>query len=286
MADELAPGGSDLGGGGDAGAPAGDTPSYIDLKEDSLIKAPGLDKPVAYKDYIGGYVSKSDLTRMRQQDAQQLQRDRQALHAQETQLKSAAAQLAQRLTPTQAGQPDPFGELATQPYIDGKTFAGTMKSVLQAVQQNNQRYEQTIGLLHQRLQRAEQGFSTLNGRTQQADLQKLFESTRTKLGLPENEQVKALIESEYWAHEGWDTVSPDERVEQLSAVVKQRYEGLQQVWKAGQQERVNAARQRTSLPAQGGMPKLKGSGGRGQGFKSAEDLANELYPMLGSGSDT
>lgn len=279
MADELAPG-SDLGTGlADA------APSAIEISETSLIKAPGLDKPVAYKDFISGYVPKSDLTRMRQQDAAALRSEREALQREQAQLTRASQQLAQRLAPQNGQQAaDPFRELESAAFIDGKTAAGLMRQVVAGMQQNHQRYEQTIALLTDRLARAEQGFTSLQGRSRQADTQALFDQTRTKLGLADHPDVKAMIESEYHAHDGWDTVSADERLEHLSTVVKRRYDALMGLFKTDQQKRVDEARKRPVVPpAQN--PRLKATGS-GMGSKSAEKLADELWPLVSGSPQT
>lgn len=287
MADEPgtgAPVGGDSGGGHEpSGAPS--APAPVNFTDDTRFIPPGGKDPVTYKDFLSGYVPKSDLTRMRQQDAAEVQRQREAIRAEETRLKSAAQQLAQRLNPNGA-QPaaDPFAELEQAPYLSGKDAAGLMRRIVGGIQQRNQQLEQTIGLLHQRLQRAEQGFSTLQGRTQKADVETLFTQTRSKFGLPDNPAVAEMLSDVYHAHEGWETIAPDERIEELGQRAKARYEGLQNVFKTAQQQKVDEARKaRLVPPAQPGRTIAKPA--KGAGFKSAEQLASDLWPMVHS-SDT
>jgi hypothetical protein len=268
MADDLATGTPDLGGGS---LSSDTTPQAIEISDTSLIKAPGLDKPVAYKDFISGYVSKADLTRMRQSDSQALERDRQAIKQQEAQLKAAAQQLAQRLGPQQGSATDPLAELANAPYVDGKTVA----SIVQALRSELQKRDQAISLMHQQFQSVQQGFSSIQGRNQEAELSQLFGTAQKHANLPDNPEVRSLIESEYHAHTGWETVTPDERVTELSRIVKQRYDGITAAIRAADKARVDDARR---LPAKPIAPKLNGRGIKG--MESAEDLASRLYPLI------
>ena len=100
------------------GAPASGSAPYA-LTDDSEILVPGSTTPVKYKDFVGGFVPKADLTRMRQQDRAQVAEQQRALKQQEATLQQAAQQLAGRLG--QQGQgPDLYQQLEA-PYVDGKT---------------------------------------------------------------------------------------------------------------------------------------------------------------------
>lgn len=281
MADELGPGSPDGGGGG--GSPQGGSfgagaPAPITLTDDARFIPPGGKDPVTWKDYSSGFVSKSDLTRMRQQDAVTLKQREDALKQQEAQLQRAAQQLTQRL-PQAPGQPDdPITALAAAPYVDGKTVA----SFVQAVRAELGKRDQAIGLLHQQLQQVGQGFTSIQGRNQEAERQTLFADAGKSAGLPDNDQVRGLVESEYWAHDGWDTVSPQERVAELSRIVKTRYDGIVQAVRSADKQRVDDARR--APMQQRVQPKLNGQA-KGLGQKSAEQLANELWPLVqGHGS--
>lgn len=274
------PGDPTGGGSGPADASLGGA-APITISDDALFIPPGGKDPVKWKDYSSGFVPKSDLTRMRQQDAATLRQQQDALKAQEAQLTRAAQQLTQRLGP-QTGQADPLAELRNAPYVDGKAVAG----LVEAMRSELAKRDQALNLMHQQMQQMNQGFSTLQGRTRQADTQALFDQTRSTLGLPDNPQVRALIESEYHAHDGWDTVSVDDRLAYLGQVVKQRYDGLMALFKTDQQKRVDDARlQRLKPPAPTIDPKAR-LAGKKVGGKSAEDLANELWPLVQSSPQT
>lgn len=269
MADAFTTGGDDTG----ASQGAVETPTHFEIADTSYIKAPGLDKPVQYKDFISGYVPKSDLTRMRQQDARERADWQAQKQREETQLRQTAQQLAQRLSPQQGSQADPLAAIASAPYIEGKVMA----QFIQATRSELARRDEAMGLLQRELQTLKQGYGSIQGRNQQTELAGLFDGTHKALKLPDNPEVRALIESEYWAHEGWDKLSPEDRSSELSRIVKQRYDGLQGVFRTTQQQRVDESR-RLPPPQKPGL-KLNGRGAP-TGMESAEDLATRLYPMI------
>lgn len=278
MADEFTAGSPD-GGGGQPTSGGTDGPAPITLTDDARFVPPGGKEPVTWKDYSSGFVSKADLTRMRQQDAVALKTREDALKQQEAQLQRASQQLAGRLQPAQS-QTDPIAELANAPYVEGKVVA----NLVQALRGELAKRDQAMGLLEQRLQQVSQGFTSIQGRNQQSEQQALFADAAKAAGLPDNDHVKGLIESEYWAHDGWDTVTPPERVAELSRIVKQRYDGLVQGIRALDKERVDKARQ-TPIAVRAQTPKLNGQG-KALGQKSAEALATELWPMIQPGTQT
>lgn len=268
MADEITTGGSDAGDGSAAtGAVA--TPDAIKLSNDSLIHPPGADKPVKYSDFFGGYVPKSEYTRATQRAAE-ADRQRQALEQQQRQAAAAPPQ----------GQPpaDPYASLEALPYLDGKQAAQVMRSIVGALQYR----DQVIGLLHQKIQGLEQGFGSMQGRTREADAHSLFAEAQQKAGLPDNEQVKELIQSEYLSHQGWETLTPQERVDQLAQLVKVRVDALRSWSRDADRKQADEARKARFVPGKGGQG-LPSKPARGGGFKDPAQMADELWGGLVKG---
>jgi len=274
MADDLSTGAPDGGSGAQASGGMEQTPAPITLTEDARFIPPGGKEPVSWKDYSSGFVPKADLTRMRQQDAAQLRQREDALKQQEAQLQRASQQLAQRLQPQQGQQADPVAAYADAPYVEGKAFY----NLVQAMRQELGKRDQAMALLKQELQQVSQGFTSIQGRNQESEQQALFTDAAKAAGLPDNEQVRELIADGYHAHQGWDTVTPQERVAELSRIAKARYDGLVQAIRAQDKQRVEDARRPPSQAARV-APRLNGRGVV-KGGGSAEELASQLWPLM------
>ena len=286
MADQMTTGG-DAGTGGSpspaapTSAPASSSAPYA-LTDDSEILVPGSTTPVKYKDFVGGYVPKADLTRMRQQDRAQLAEQQRTLKQQEATLQQAAQQLAGRLGPQGGQGPDLYQQLEALPYVDGKTQATIMRHVVGALQQ----YQQALGLMQQRVQTMERGYGTLQGQSRTQAVEGLFGTVRQNLGLPANNaELNRLIENEYLAHDRWETVSPQEQVQFLQQLVKGRLEGLRTYYQQQNQQRAEAARTTSPLRTQQPL-KIARQKGRLPGSETPAELANALFPLIAGAPNT
>jgi Skp family chaperone for outer membrane proteins len=285
MADGALPGGdAAVGGSPSPAAPASGAPasSPIALTDDSEILLPGATAPVKYKDFVGGHVSKADLTRMRQQDRAQLAQQQKALEAEKATLQRAAREVTTRFGP-QAGPQgaDLFAQLEALPYVDGKTQAVIVKHIVGAMQQ----YQQALGLMQQRVQQMEQGYGTLSGQSRVAQVQGLFSTARQNLKLPDNPQVNALIEDVYNAHDGWLQVPHAEAVAELQKLVTQRLEGLRAMFQQQNQQRADAARQTSPIRSQQPL-KIARQKGRLPGSETPQELADALFPLIAGAPNT
>lgn len=273
MADELTTG-LPAGGAGDLGTGSSD-PAPITFTEDARFIPPGGKDPVTWKDYSSGFVSKSDLTRMRQQDAATLKTEREAIQREQAQLKAASQQLAARLGPQQGPSPDPLAQLAEAPYVDGKSVA----SIVRAFQQELAKRDQAMSLMQQQFQTVQTGYQSIQGRNQQAELQTLFGEAQKAANLPDNPAVRELIESEYHAHEGWQSISADERISELSRIAKARVEGLTAAIRQQDKARVDEARTKARAPV---VPSKLNGRQQVRGGGSPEEIASQLYPLMQS----
>jgi hypothetical protein len=285
MADGLMTGGEPAVGGGSPSpaAPASGAPAStpITLTDDSEILLPGATAPVKYKDFVGGYVPKADLTRMRQQDRAQVAQQQKALEAERATLERAAREVTARFGQQSPQGPDIFAQLEALPYVDGKTQAGIVKAIATSMQQTHQ----ALGLMQQRVQQMEQGYGALSGQNRVSQVQGLFSSARNNLRLPDNPQVNAMIEDVYHAHDGWHTVPHAEAVAELQRLVSQRVEGLRAMFNQQNQQRADAARQTSPIRSQQPL-KIARQKGRLPGSETPQELAEALFPLIAGAPNT
>jgi hypothetical protein len=285
MADGTLAGGEPSGGGSPSpaapiggGAPAS-TP--ITLTDDSEILLPGATAPVKYKDFVGGYVPKADLTRMRQQDRAQLTQQQKALEAEKATLQRAAREVTARFGQQSPQGQDLYAQLEALPYVDGKTQATIVKHIVGAMQQ----YQQALGLMQQRVQQMEQGYGTLSGQSRVSQVQGLFSAARNNLKLPNNEKANALIEDVYHAHQGWDQVPHAEAVAELQRLVAQRLDYARTIVNEENQQRAAAARQASPIRTQQPL-KIARQKGRIPGSETPTELADALFPLIAGAPNT
>lgn len=262
----------------DGAAPGGaapdNTPAPITLTDDARFIPPGGKDPVTWKDYSSGFVSKADLTRMRQQDTATLERERAAIRRSADTL---AQQLTQRQTGHQAPAVDPFAELEGMPYVDGKAAATLARQIVQQgigpVYQQAQRLANENQLLHQRLQRLEQGVGTLSGQRAESEFNSRIDKTISDLGYAGNDAAAEIARDVWHSHTGWET-DP----EAFPQMVKARIEQVQAMFRERDKKRVEDARAQTRV----GPPKavLRAGKPAASGLEPAEKLADRLWQGL------
>lgn len=278
MADDFtgAPAPGDSGGLSD-GNSAASTPAPITLTDDARFIPPGGKDPVTWKDYSSGFVPKADLTRMRQQDAATLERERAAL-------RRSADTLAQQMTRSQAPhqpQADPFAELEGMPYVDGKAAANLARQIVSQgvgpVYQQAQRLASENQLLHQRLARLEQGFGTMSGQRAESDFSSRIDKTISDLGYAGDEAAAEIAKDVWHSHEGWET-----EPEAFPRMVKARIEQIQTMLRGRDKKRAEEARAALRTPT-GRPPQGRPGKPAASGFESAENLADRLWTGLQPG---
>jgi hypothetical protein len=282
MPDDITTG---LSAGGDSGTldttTSTDTGSApITWNEDARVIPPGAKDPVSWKDYSSGFVSKADLTRMRQQDAAALQREREAIQRQEQQLRRSAELVAQRF-PQQPGQPqaDPFGELEALPYVDGKAAAGMARHIvqrgLQPLAQAFQQQQQENHLLMQRIAQLEKGVGTFTTQRAESDLKSLIDRTTTAVGYGNNPVVEQMALDLYHSHTGWET-DPTA----FETMLKARIDQVRSFHREQDKKKADEARLATRVPAPGRGGQARPGKPLATGFETPEQLANRLYPGM------
>lgn len=259
-------------------------PQPIDITDDTLIRVAGQKDPVKYgelyKNLQGDYTKKSqavaDAERKLAEQRSGWDKER---SAQETYLKSLAAQLLQRQSQGQQGRGGDYrSKLAAKQYLSGTDAAemfdqvgGGLSTVVQAITER----DQVITALYQKLQTLEQTVNTLGGvHTNQSFEQKIGGWVK-QLGLPE--EATQLAKEIYLAYEG------DDLDNEFPNILKERWDTTVNLINQINQKKVDAARQSPfKLAGRGGS----GTAGQNIGLKgneSAKDTAEKLWDAMHAG---
>jgi hypothetical protein len=112
------------------------------------------------------------------------------------------------------------------------------------------------------------------GKQAEKDLDSRFVQLRQDAGLPDHEVVNELLKDVYYSFEGSDWN------EKFAETARARIEGLRKVFR--DMDRQDAKKAKTSqFPSKGGESSL--TSGKTGGYKTPEDRANELWPMMNPG---
>jgi chromosome segregation ATPase len=213
---------------------------------------------------------RAEATQQLQQYAQQLQQQQYA--------RQAAQQQAQSQQQGQQSQSSMLDQLRQMPYLDGATAAQLMERMV----------NEGINPLNQALQQRDQALAQVrkdyaalrdtvgkgHNKQAEADLDARFVQLREEAGLPDDAVINELLKDVYYSFEGgdWNEKFPDE--------ARARIEGLRKVFR--DMDRQVAKKAKTSpFPSKGGESSL--TSGKTGGYKSPQERADELWPMLNPG---
>lgn len=270
--------GTGIGGAGSAGQP---TP--ISLTHESLIQAPGLDKPVKYSDFINGYVPKADFTRAQQRVAAERDALKKQMETERTQFRTAAQQILSRMQGGGQGNaaPEPgsmqatLAQLEAAPYVDGQTAANLVRNLIQTnvmpLAEAIKQRDQALAIMFQRLQALGGTVGTLQSRTTEGDFHGKLSAARASLGLPDDPVIGELLQDVYLSHEGEDLD------QEFPNIVRQRIEALRLLFRnLDKKEAEDSRANRLGIPGKGGAA----APGRPlrRGFQSPQQIADELWP--------
>lgn len=256
-------------------------PSFIDIKDDSLIKAPGFDKPVKFSELTKR--QQADYTKKTQELARQRSEWDRTRKSEETRLQELATQLLARQNSGQAPQGNDFlNKLRAKTYLDGQTAADLFQEIQEggfgSIKQELAKRDQVIDALYKQVVNLQKGFSSVQGeRANQAFESKIGRWIKEG-GYPE--EAADLMKEIYLAYEGEDLDN------EFPSIFEGRWKQLNSAIQAMQRKKVDSAR---SLPF-----KLPGKGGQAtagkpiglKGDESARDTADKLWEVLqASGGD-
>jgi len=211
---------------------------------------------------------RSKQTQQLQQYAQQLQQQQYAKHY---------ADQAQKQT--QQGQKNTssmLDQLRTMPYLDGNTAAQLMERMvnegINPLTEALQQRDQAIAKLYKDYKELRDNFGNANNKQAEQDLEGRFSSIREQQGLPDTAVVNDLMRDVYYSHE------PNESLQQeYPDMLRKRWEGIQKAVRDA--DRAAAKKAKASpFPSRGG--EVSPTSGKTAGYKTPEERANELWPML------
>jgi hypothetical protein len=213
----------------------------------------------------------------RSQQTQQLQQ-----YAQQMQQQNYARQAAQQQTQTQTqGQQSNdtmLDQLRQMPYLDGNTAAQLMERMvnegINPLQKAVQQRDQQLAQVYNDYKTLRNTVGASQGKQAEKDLDSRFVQLRQDAGLPDHEVVNELLKDVYYSFEGSDWN------EKFAETARARIEGLRKVFR--DMDRQDAKKAKTSqFPSKGGESSL--TSGKTGGYKTPEDRANELWPMMNPG---
>ena len=206
-----------------------------------------------------------------QQYAQQLQQQGQTQTQQQQQYQQQQGQ---------QGQQSMLEQLRSMPYLDGATAAQLTERI---VNEGIQPLQRALGQRDQALAEVQKLYKGLRdqvgasqGKQAERELDARFVQLREQHGLPDEEVINELLKDIYYSHEGDDLnqVYPD--------MAGGRIDGLRKAFR--EMDRRDAAKVKQSpFPSKGG--EMSPTMGKTEGYKSPEDRANELWPMLNPGQN-
>jgi chromosome segregation ATPase len=217
----------------------------------------------------------------RTQQTQQLQQYAQQLQQQQYARQAAQQQAQQTQQQSQQGQGNTstmLDQLRQMPYLDGNTAAQLMERMIgegiNPLNQALQQRDQALAKLYKDYKQLRDSVGQSQGKQAAQDLDARLTKVREEQGLPNTDVVNDLMRDVYYSHEG-DTLDQD-----FPDMLRKRWEGIQKVIRDSDRATAKKAKE-SPFPSKGG--EVSPTSGKTGGYKSPEERANELWPMLNPG---
>ncbi len=258
------------------------TPTPIELTDDSYVKLPGQDKPVKYGEHTRGFQSEftkksQELAKIREQNA----RNEALLQDRERRLQ----QMEQQSRQPQGTKPNPTADLVQAikalPYLSGEDAARVTEHIVGQMSQFSGQLEQrdqAIVMLYNQIQQIQKGLGGLNAQSATEAFNHKIDGWVKELDLPQ--EATDLAKEIYLAYEG------DDLDNEFPNILKNRWAQIEAAITGRQRKQVEEARNRnlrSFAPGKGGT----GTPSRplNEGYKSARQIADEMFPLL-NGQET
>jgi hypothetical protein len=267
------PQGGSVGQSGQGGGGALNSPTVIDLSEDSMVRLPGAKDPVRYGDHYRGF--QSEFTKRAQ-----------AAKTAETRAAQLQQQLAeyQRRSQSQAQQtqqPNKLKALGEQlrslTYLSGEQAAGVVGQLTEqfgAYEQALAKRDTALGLMYKRMMQMDQTLQGLNSTQTNASFETKINEFAKAGHIPEKliPRVKEL----YLAYEG------DDLDQEFPRILSEWYEDIKTVSRDTERQRVEGARRNPFVPGQGGNAS-PGQKLQTHARSSAKEIADAFWPGMVDG---
>ena len=209
----------------------------------------------------------------RTQQTQQLQQ-----YAQQMQQQQFTKQQQTQNNQSQQSNSTMLDQLRQMPYLDGNTAAQLMERMvnegINPLNQALQHRDQALAKLYKDYKELRDNVGSSQGKQAEKDLDTRFLKIREDQGLPDSDVVNELMRDVYYSHEG-DTLDTE-----YPEMLRKRWEGIQKAVRDADRAAAKVAKE-SPFPSRGGQ--ISPTSGKTGGYKTPEDRANELWPMLSPG---
>lgn len=236
-------------------------PTPIELKDDSFVKIPGMEKPVKYGEHYRGL--QGQLTKASQRAAELERRYAEA----QARLEERERALQRTSQPQQTPQNPALGlvdKLRELPYLTGAEAAEAIQSVIGQVGQFGtelQRRDLALQVLYHQLKATRDMVNNLQSNHTNSAFENKISRWVGELGLPP--EAKELAQEIYLAYEGDDLDS------EFPNILRNRWDQLMSIARATEKARVDNARR---------LPFVPGKGGQGVPSKPLQDKLAKASP--------
>ena len=209
---------------------------------------------------------------------QQMQQYQQQLQQYANQMQNQQQQGQQ--TQVQQQQQGLLDQLRTMPYLDGNTAAQLMERIMgegiSPLQQQLQQRDQAMAHMYKEYKTLKDTVGSSQSKSVEQELNSRFQKLRDEHGLPDAPWADDYLRDVYFSHEGKDLNA------QYPEMVRTRLESMRKGFR--EMDKKAAEKAKTSpLPFKGGESSL--TSGKTGGYKSAQERADELWPMLNPGQN-
>jgi exonuclease VII large subunit len=221
-----------------------------------------------------------DFQSQQQNWQQQQSQQQQQYQQQQQQLQHYAQQMQQQKgTQGQQAQTQLLDQLRGMSYLDGPTAAQLMERIINeginplntAIQQR----DQALTRMYQEYKSLKEGLGQQSSKTAEAELSSRFQKVRDDQGLPDEPWVNDYLQDVYYSHEGNDLNT------EYPGMVRERLDTMRKGFRAMDQKAAKAAKGKSPFPGKGG--EISFADGKTGGYKSPQDRADELWPMINPG---
>lgn len=212
-------------------------PQAIELKDDSLVRIPGVDKPVKWTDHVRGFQSQATKASQRAAELERKYNEaQQAIQRYEQQQRQAQAQQQ----PQQNPQGDFIGKLRSEPYLTGDMAAKVVENIITEL---NTRDQYTLAMLKE-MKRLRDIVGGLNETSVMSGFDQKIGKWLDEGGYPK--EYADLAKEIYLAYEG------DDLDNEFPQIFKARVEQIEAAFEAKRRQAADAARKAPFVPGKGG----------------------------------
>ena len=206
--------------------------------------------------------------RQQWQQQQQYMQKQQQMQQQQQQVQGKQQQNAQLLE-----------QLREMSYLDGPTAAQVFERLISEginpLHQALKQRDQALAQMYQEHKALRDQFGSQSTKVAQADLDQRFSKARADHNLPDEPWANEYLQDVYYSHEGAGLN------DQYGSMVQSRLEAMRKGLREMDRQAATKAKAMSPFPAKGGEVSI--TDGKTGGYKTPQDRANELWPMLNPG---